>query len=392
MRDDHTSAAHAAETSGRPQLLLVKTELQSWLGKKYCDDAELLPMLFAHNIVRRMRAIEVGACWVLSEGSFKVTLEEKALRTALLNEAKAGVARARGIGGALQKTPALAAAPSLPMAMAAARRDIFVEGQEQGDSQHHLMSMYELMEGKEVNGRGVWQMNVLLAGGQEYFIHYGSSKKWYISNRESMEAGKAAGWMRAASNAFTPDQITITTPWQVDDGTAWVEAPKVRTRKCSAKEKRAAAERQEQERQQAMAAARGVRDIRVEGQQQGDRLDFLMGVYTLVEGKEVNARGVWQQHQRVHAHQEVQAIAFMYYGSNKDWFIGDRADMEAGKAAGWMKVASTAPTPDQITKTWQVDDGTAWVEAPKVMIYPGLTCFDAGKLATSIIDIRGVGT
>jgi hypothetical protein len=25
--------------AGRPQLLLVKTELQSWLGKKYCDEA-----------------------------------------------------------------------------------------------------------------------------------------------------------------------------------------------------------------------------------------------------------------------------------------------------------------------------------------------------------------
>jgi hypothetical protein len=28
-------------SQGRPQLLLVKTELQSWLGNKYCDEAEL---------------------------------------------------------------------------------------------------------------------------------------------------------------------------------------------------------------------------------------------------------------------------------------------------------------------------------------------------------------
>jgi hypothetical protein len=138
------------------------------------------------------------------------------------------------------------------------------------------MGMYKLMEGKEVNGRGVWQM----AEGQEYFIYYSSSKEWYIGGRASMEAGKAAGWVRVASTALTPDQVTET--WQVADmvAKAWVDAPKARARMCSAEEKRAAAEKLEQERQscmsmlcavadraaqaiQAMAAARQVRDIRM---------------------------------------------------------------------------------------------------------------------------------
>jgi hypothetical protein len=45
--------SRAAEPSaGRPQLLLVKTELQSWPGKKYCDEADLLGLLLAHGIVR----------------------------------------------------------------------------------------------------------------------------------------------------------------------------------------------------------------------------------------------------------------------------------------------------------------------------------------------------
>jgi hypothetical protein len=35
----------------------------------------------------------------------------------------------------------------------------------------------------------------------------------------------------------------------------------------------------------------------------------------------------------------------MYYGSNKEWFIGGRARIEAGKASGWMRVASTSLTP-----------------------------------------------
>jgi hypothetical protein len=138
------------------------------------------------------------------------------------------------------------------------------------------MGVYELIEGKKVNGRGVWQM----VGEQELFMYYGSrpgnfirsikkwttgdrasNKKWYISDRADMEAGGDSGWMSVASTALTPDQVTET--WKVHDGTAWVDAPKVRARMYSAAEKRAAAERLEQERQQAMAAARQVRDVRM---------------------------------------------------------------------------------------------------------------------------------
>jgi hypothetical protein len=113
------------------------------------------------------------------------------------------------------------------------------------------MGMYELMEGKEVNGRGVWQMAG--AGGQERFMYYGSYKEWIIGGRASMEAGKNAGWLRVASAALTPDQVTE--KWQVRSGrmsagkgNAWVDAPKVRARMYSAEEKRTAAERLEQER------------------------------------------------------------------------------------------------------------------------------------------------
>jgi hypothetical protein len=123
------------------------------------------------------------------------------------------------------------------------------------------MGVYELMESKAVNGRGVWQM---AGGGVENFMYYASNKYWYICNgRETMEAGEGAGAMKVASTALTPNQVTET--WQVDGTpTGWLDAPKVRARMCSAKEseeKRAAAERLEQERQQAMEAARQVRDI-----------------------------------------------------------------------------------------------------------------------------------
>jgi hypothetical protein len=85
-----------------------------------------------------------------------------------------------------------------------------------------------------------------------------------------------------------------------------------------------------------------------------------MGMYELMEGKEVNGRGVWQMVGR--------RELFMYYSSNKAWFIGNRASMKAGEAGGVMYVASSALTPDQVTETWQVGDGTAWahIGAPKV--------------------------
>jgi hypothetical protein len=109
-----------------------------------------------------------------------------------------------------------------------------------------------------------------------------------------------------------------------------------------------------------MARAKQARRIKLEGQEEGDPMQASIGVYELVEEKEVNARGVWKATGKV-------LEWFMYYGSNKQWVICTGRDtMEAGEAAGWMYVASTALTPDKITETWQGWDGKANVDAPKV--------------------------
>jgi WD40 repeat protein len=89
---DPVNHAVLQPSAGRPQLLLVKTELQSWLGKKYCDEAELLPMLIAHSIVRHVRTIEVEVR-PLGGDSFKVALDA---RRPLVSEAKAEIARVQG--------------------------------------------------------------------------------------------------------------------------------------------------------------------------------------------------------------------------------------------------------------------------------------------------------
>jgi hypothetical protein len=91
----------------------------------------------------------------------------------------------------------------------------------------------------------------------------------------------------------------------------------------------------------------------------------------LEEGEEVNARGVWKRKGKEE---------FMYYtSSHNGWIINDRKNMEAGKDAGWMTVASTALTPDKITETWQVADTSigAWVDAAGMKM--GRSSSDSGE-------------
>jgi hypothetical protein len=83
---------HAAQPAGRPQLLLVKTELQSRLGKKYCDEADLLGLLLAHSIVQRVHTIEVEVR-PLGGDSFKVALDA---RRPMVSEVKVEIARLQG--------------------------------------------------------------------------------------------------------------------------------------------------------------------------------------------------------------------------------------------------------------------------------------------------------
>jgi hypothetical protein len=61
-------------------------------GKKCCDEADLLALLLAHSIVRRVHTIEVEV-WPLGGDSFKVALDA---RRPLVSETKAEIARLQG--------------------------------------------------------------------------------------------------------------------------------------------------------------------------------------------------------------------------------------------------------------------------------------------------------
>jgi hypothetical protein len=65
---------------------------QSRLGRKFVDETELLPLLVAHGLVRRVRTIQIEVR-PLGGDSLKVTLEASA---ATVGEAKLEIARSQG--------------------------------------------------------------------------------------------------------------------------------------------------------------------------------------------------------------------------------------------------------------------------------------------------------
>jgi hypothetical protein len=166
--------------------------------------------------------------------------------------------------------------------------DVVLEGQEEGDPQQGLMGVYQCIEGKEVNGRGMWQKM-----GREIFLFFNDSNEWAVADREDMESG-VAGFMLVKSTATNPE--CIVEPWQVADIStrSAADAPKLRVRVCGSVEKHAAVERMEQEDEKALELAAEMKHVLVEGQGEGEAQHEKMGVYELLEGKSVNRRGVWQ--------------------------------------------------------------------------------------------------
>jgi hypothetical protein len=77
---------------GRDQLLLSSPDLQTRLGRKFVDETELLPLMLAHGLVRRVRTIQIYVR-PLGGDSFKVALEAS---EPTVGEAKVEIARSHG--------------------------------------------------------------------------------------------------------------------------------------------------------------------------------------------------------------------------------------------------------------------------------------------------------
>jgi hypothetical protein len=66
--------------------------MQTRLGRKFVDETELLPLLLAHGLARRVRTIQIQVR-PLGGDSFKVTLDAS---KPTVGEAKAEIARSQG--------------------------------------------------------------------------------------------------------------------------------------------------------------------------------------------------------------------------------------------------------------------------------------------------------
>jgi hypothetical protein len=90
-QDQEDGAPSEVKKPGRDQLLLSSPDLQTRLGRKFVDETELLPLLLAHGLVRRVRTIQIYVR-PLGGDSFKVTLDASKPN---VGEAKAEIARSQ---------------------------------------------------------------------------------------------------------------------------------------------------------------------------------------------------------------------------------------------------------------------------------------------------------
>jgi hypothetical protein len=360
-------------TTARVPKLRLSDELATKLGTRYCTDNELVTLMLSQKVCSRVSTFEVKATLMgdLNEW-MTITLDDDHASTA---DVKAGVEQAKGTRPAMQElfrydeswTGTKASGGS---GHSAAQEDaalveegyefegpcslmvsvnesyaVVLEGQEEGKAKHGMMGVYERVEDKKVNGRGVWQA----VGGLNRFLYYDSSKHqvlagqrcWLVSGRKDMEEGNGKCGLVVNSIATTPDQITA--QWNAfDDDDAWVNAPNLRVRVCSSVEKHAAEQHMEQEQEQALEQAQQSRQLVFEGV--ANDQNHLMGLYQLMEGKLVTGRAVWQKQG---------GEWFLYYTRNSgkeqggEWFVSGKEQMENGSNTGLMVLTTTALTPDR---------------------------------------------
>jgi hypothetical protein len=98
-QQDGNATAAQHPVLGREQLLLASPELQTRLGRKFVDETELLPLLLAHGLVRRVRTILIEVR-PLGGDSLMVTLDAS---KPTVGEAKAAIARTHGTAESRQE-------------------------------------------------------------------------------------------------------------------------------------------------------------------------------------------------------------------------------------------------------------------------------------------------
>jgi hypothetical protein len=97
--EQQDGAGGADNLPGREQLLLTSPELQTRLGLRFVDETELVPLLLAHGLIRRVRTIQIEVR-PLGGDSFKVTLDAS---KPTVRAAKTEIARSQGTAESRQE-------------------------------------------------------------------------------------------------------------------------------------------------------------------------------------------------------------------------------------------------------------------------------------------------
>jgi hypothetical protein len=98
-QEQQDGAIASEKLTGREQLLLTSPELQTRLGRKFVDETEVLSLLLAHGLIRRVRTILIEVR-PLGGDSLMVTLDAS---KPTVGEAKAEIARSQGTAAGCQE-------------------------------------------------------------------------------------------------------------------------------------------------------------------------------------------------------------------------------------------------------------------------------------------------
>jgi hypothetical protein len=271
-----TNEGSGSEEAERAPLLRLSTELAASLGTRYCREEDILTLLLSHKVCTHVSTFEVKATMMGDLNQWMtITLDNDHASVA---DVKEGVERAQGVRPALQElfryddawTGTVASGgsghsaaqedaafieegvvfsgPCSVLVSVNELYDVVLEGREEGKPRQEMMGVYERMDGRELNGKGVWQA---LGGIERYLyfckqtfvgeMYYGS---WFVGDKEDMEQHEEGhGFMCVESKADTPDQIGSEETWTVGVGHEFEDAPEVTVRVCSSVEKYEALEK-----------------------------------------------------------------------------------------------------------------------------------------------------
>jgi hypothetical protein len=253
-------------------------------------------------------------------------------------------------------------------------------------------------------------------GNAPFFMHHAGDGRWHVTRSQAAaEAGEPGGCMAVTSDALLPEEIAHgdgVSHWQVHNSKpapqagspgGWADAPAVRARACPAAE--AEAWQAAQERVKQIVCRAGL--VMMRGQPAGAPCHGSMGVWEPLPGRVTNDRPVY-----IRVGGSAEAGPFLFYAALEtaeaagaavaaaaaapsrkpappleptpqptlqpaacrgQWQVGvNKAEMEAGAAAGLLVAASDATLPADIPAeaAWRVWDGAAFIAAPRLRAGP----------------------